>query len=349
MNILNGLTLSPSLGWVGGGILASVLVILAISIPIAHHRARGHTDAGTLSMVRRTAMVLVLALMVLTPSSVSQTTNRAVNATDVYIAVDVTGSMSVKDAAYGNHTGISRLEAARLAVADLTSAYPDASFAALRFGASGTLDLPLTPDDRAVGNWARGLRTEPTSQSTGSNLDAPLDQLVLSMKETREHHPDDRILLYLITDGEQTSNHSRRSFSALRAYLDDAFVLGTGSSEGGRIPVSPDSLGTDEENPPTEADQWVNDPQTGQPGISVMDEKNLKALADEMSGSYEHLGQGRTLDSGNTAKASKRYRVTTVTKTRQHVTPLVWPLTLVEAALLIWELADWIRTSRRLL
>lgn len=349
MNILNGLTLDPSLGWVGGGILAALLLILAVAIPVTHHRARGHTDAGTLATVRRTVMVLVLALMVLTPSTVSQTTNRAINATDVYIAVDVTGSMAVKDAAYGDHSGISRLEAARLAVDDLTKAYPDASFAALRFGMSGTLDLPLTPDDRAIGNWSRGLRTEPTSQSAGSNLDAPLDQLVLSMKETRQQHPDDRILLYLITDGEQTSSHSRRSFSTLRAYLDDAFVLGTGSAAGGRIPVSQDTLEGTEGTHPQGDDQWVKDPQTGQPGISTMDQKNLKALADEMSGSYEHLDKGRTLDSGTTAKASKQYRVTTVTKTRRHVTPLIWPLALVEMILLIWELADWIRTSRRLL
>lgn len=64
---------------------------------------------------------------------------------DVIVAVDTTGSMAVADATYGSEKTITRIDAARQAVHDVTAAYPDASFAALRFGASGTLDVPLTP------------------------------------------------------------------------------------------------------------------------------------------------------------------------------------------------------------
>lgn len=350
MTKFNGFTFAPSLGWVWGGILAAFLLVLASAVPLMYWRSKGHTDAGIRTTIRRTLMLLILAIMALTPSTISHTTNRAINATDVYIAVDVTGSMAVQDAGYGDRGEISRLEAARGAVQTLTTAYPDASFAALRFGASGTLDLPLTPDARAIENWAQGLRTEPTSQSAGSNIDAPLNPLILSLRETRERHPDDRILLYLITDGEQTDARVRRSFTTLRAYLDNAFVLGTGSTQGGKVPISPDGMEKVEGSAPKEdEDQWVKDPQTGQPGISIMDEQNLKALADELSGTYDHLEKGHTLEEGTTAKASKRYRVTTVTKSHDHLTPQVWPLALVEVGLLIWELGNWVCNSRRLL
>ncbi len=342
MNILKSLTFEPALGWVAGGLLAGLLLLLAIALVIHGLRKGQDTDADRWALTRRTAMVLILALMVLTPSTVSKTTNKAINATDVFIAVDVTGSMAVKDAGYGNQEGMSRLDAARAAVHELTRTYPDASFSALSFGASASVDLPLTPDVRAVDNWARGLVTEPTSRSSGSSLDAPLDRLSLVLKQTKDRHPDDRILLYLISDGEQTGSDERRSFSVLREGLDDAFVLGTGSTKGGMVPLSSDVGGSD-------ADGWVTDPKTGQPGISVMDPKTLKAMADEMSGHYQALTKGTTLREGSTAAASKRYRVTKVDHVRQHVTPLVWPLALVELALILIEAGLWIRTSRRLL
>ncbi|MBI0089247.1 VWA domain-containing protein [Bifidobacterium sp. W8113] len=342
MNILKSVTFEPSLGWLAGGLLAGLLLLLALALVIHGLREGRDTDADRWALTRRTAMVLILALMVMTPSTVSKTTNKAVNATDVFIAVDVTGSMAVKDAGYGDQEGISRLEAARAAVHDLTRIYPDASFSALSFGASASVDLPLTPDVRAVDNWARGLATEPTSRSSGSSLDAPLDRLSLVMKQTRDRHPDDRILLYLISDGEQTGPDERRSFSVLREGLDDAFVLGTGSAKGGMVPLSSDVAGSD-------ADGWVTDPKTGQPGISAMDPKTLKAMADEMSGHYQALAKGATVREGATATASKRYRVTRVDQVRQHVTPLVWPLALVELALILIEAGLWVHTSRRLL
>ena len=343
MNMLKSLTFEPALGWVAGGLLAGLLLLLAIALVIHGLRRKGQdTDADRWALIRRTAMVLILALMVLTPSTVSKTTNKAINATDVFIAVDVTGSMAVKDAGYGNQEGMSRLDAARAAVHELTRTYPDASFSALSFGASASVDLPLTPDVRAVDNWARGLVTEPTSRSSGSSLDAPLDRLSLVLKQTKDRHPDDRILLYLISDGEQTGPEERRSFSVLREGLDDAFVLGTGSTKGGMVPLSSDAGGSD-------ADGWVTDPKTGQPGISAMDPKTLKAIADEMSGHYQDLAKGTTVGEGATAAASKRYRVTKVDQVRLHVTPLVWPLALVELILILIETGLWIRTSRRLL
>ena len=342
MNILKSLTFEPALGWVAGGLLAGLLLLLAIALVIHGLRKGQDTDADRWALARRTAMVLILALMVLTPSTVSKTTNKAVNTTDVFIAVDVTGSMAVKDAGYGTQDGMSRLEAAKAAVRDLIDIYPDASFSALSFGASASVDLPLTPDVRAVNNWARGLTTEPTSRSSGSSLDAPLDRLTLALKQTKDRHPNDRILLYLISDGEQTGRDERRSFSALREGLDEAFVLGTGSVKGGTVPLTSDVGGSD-------AGGWVKDPQTGQPGISAMDPNTLKAMADEMSGHYQALVKGVTVHEGATASVSKRYRVTTVDQVRRHVTPLVWPLALVELALVLVEAGQWIRTSRRLL
>ena len=203
---MNHLTLSPALGWPVGGAVAVVLLACAIAQIVLHVRRRADSDETVWACVRRVLLCLTVSVMALTPSIVAPTNSRAVNATDVVVAVDVTGSMAVKDAQYGSAEQSSRLDVAKQAVKDVTALYPNSSFAALRFGASGTLDVPLTPDSNAIDNWADTLAPEATSVSAGSTLDAPIDQLLLTCKSIHDQHPDDAIVLYLFSDGEQTSS-----------------------------------------------------------------------------------------------------------------------------------------------
>lgn len=339
---MSDLTFSPALGWPAGGTLAAVMVVAAMVEVVLHIRRRADSDETTWACTRRTLICLLIAVMALTPSIVSSTHNRAINATDVVIAVDVTGSMAVKDAQYGSEEQQARLDVAKQAVKDITGLYPNSSFAAVRFGASGTLDVPLTPDSKAIDNWADTLAPEATSVSAGSTLDAPIDQLLLTCKSIHEQHPDDAIVMYLISDGEQTSAKTRRTFSSLRRYLNDAFTVAVGSEQGGQIPITVDGVGDADE-------QWVTDPETGQPGISRMNAEAMKTIADELSGTALQLDASNTMSSGKSKEASNKWRVTQTTKQRTRVTPLVWPFAIAVAFLLACEFGAWLASSRRLL
>lgn len=346
LNTLSNLTFSPALGWPAGIVIAAVMTAFAIAGIVLHARRRGGaSDETVTACVRRVLLCVTVALMTLTPSVVSTTTSQAVNATDVVIAVDVTGSMAVSDAHYGSEETISRLDAAKKAVADITSLYPDASFMGMRFGNTGTVDVPLTPDSLAIDNWANTLTVEATSVSGGSSLDAPIDPLLVNLKTMRESRPDDAIILYLITDGEQTSTTTRRSYSTLRKYLNDGFTVGVGSSEGGRIPVVRDGVN----GSTTQDGAWVTDPDTGQPGISKMDETNLAAIADEISGTFVAVNATTTMSAGVSKEQSTQWQVRTTTKQRTRATPVVWPLAIVALALIAWELGAWIALGRTLL
>ncbi|MBW3094299.1 VWA domain-containing protein [Bifidobacterium sp. 64T4] len=368
---MSSFTFSPLLGWAVGGVIALVMLALAIA-EVVRHTFGAPGDETMLSCVRRMLICLTVGAMALGPSMTVTTTSRAVNNTDVVMAVDVTGSMAVKDARYGSDETMTRLQAAKKAVDDLTKTYADSSFAAVRFGASGTLDVPLTPDAAAIRNWAATLAPEATSVSSGSSLDAPLDQLITTLKDIRSAHPDDAIVLYLITDGEQTSAQSRRTFSTLRHYLNDAFVVGAGSTEGGKIPLIEDGVSSDassdssagssadssdsagsstgsSDSSKSAAQQWVTDPDTGQPGISKMDETTLKNLADEMGGSVVELSAQTTMTNGRSAEASKKWSVGVSAKQRTRANPVVWPLAAVAAVLIAWETGATIAMSRRLL
>lgn len=335
---MNGFTFAPALGWVVGSLFAAVLVALAVGVVVLHVRRRGDETLGM--CVRRAAICVLLAVIALTPSVATTTTSRAVNATDVVIAADVTGSMGVSDATYGDRRDVSRLDAAKAAIDDITATYANSSFAAVSFGSSGTLDVPLTPDAAAIDHWASSLRVEPTAASSGSSADAAIDQLLLTLKSIRDAHPDDRIVLYLITDGEQTIPTSRRTFSSLRRYLDDACVIGVGTEAGGKVP-KPAADGAD--------GGWVADPSTGQPGVSIMDRRQIESIADELSGSALFTDSGGTVASSAIAKESRRWRATTTDKERVRVTPVVWPLVLALLAVMAWEAGAWFGQSRRLL
>ena len=340
---MNGFTFAPALGWPAGIALCALMLVTAACCVAVYARSHAASDQTLPACIRRTTVCMLVAILALTPSTVIETNSKATNTTDVVVAVDVTGSMAVEDARYGSNQTMTRLDAARHAVSDLTTMYANSSFAAVSFGASATLDVPLTPDRRAIDNWADTLKVEPTKLSAGSSLDAPIDRLLIALRSIRQQHPDDAIILYVITDGEQTSSKTRRSYSSLRAYIDDAFTVGAGSTQGGPVPYTTDGATSDPERP------WVIDPSTGKPGISKLNEKTLREIADELGGSYVALGASSTMRNGDSAQRSEHWRITQTSKERQRLSPITWPFALAITALLIWEVGAWLATNRKLL
>ena len=139
-------------------------------------------------------------------------------------------------------------------------------------------------------------------------------------------------MLYLFSDGEQTSSKARRTFSSLRRYLSDAFTVAIGSEQGGNIPVIADGVDGN-------ADQWVTDPDTGKPGVSRMNKDEMALV----------LNASNTMRDGVSKEASDKWRVTQTTKKRTRTMPVVWPLAIVTLLLLACELGAWIIQSRSLL
>ena len=139
---MTNLTLSPALGWPLGTAICVIMLVCAVAQIVLHIRRRSQSDETVWACARRSMICALVAIMALTPSIVSSTNSRAINTTDVVVAVDVTGSMAVADAQYGSDEQLSRLDVAKQAVKDIAAMYPNSSFAALRFGASGTLDVP---------------------------------------------------------------------------------------------------------------------------------------------------------------------------------------------------------------
>ena len=309
------------------------------------------TDETISMSIRRLIMCILISICILCPCVMRNTTHRSISATNVIFVLDVTGSMKVKDANYASSKNIERIRAAKLIINDVAKSYNNASFTGIRFGTSTSIDVPLTPDANAIENWANTIQTEPTGISSGTSLDAPIDQTLLVSKAIHDSHPEDINVLYLISDGEETTNRKRRTFSSLRAYINNAFVITVGSKEGGKIPLSKNALDSDENNDEDKnansqddedknenSNSWVIDPSTGKPGISKADDKNMKNIADELSGSFIHAKYEDRIGSEAKNIMSKKWRDNKTFKARLRPEPIVWPFALMLSLVMLYEL-----------
>lgn len=199
---------------------------------------------------------------------------------EVLLVVDRTLSMSALDHA-GAH---SRLEGVREDLTDITEALPNSSFAMITFGKEPSLRLPFTSDPDAVEAAVDDLAREPMLDGVGTKVDRPLELMTEVLKRAEEAHPDRKRVVVFASDGENTLPGRNASFSGLRKYVDEAAVLGYGTSTGGLMPSGG--------NPPWSV---VRDLRTGQDAITRVDEGNLERIAEQMDGDYTLRGGGASL------------------------------------------------------
>ena len=82
-------------------------------------------------------------------------------------------------------------------------------------------------------------------------------------------------MLFFISDGEITDGSALQSFKDLEKYVDGGAVLGYGTAKGGRMK---NSYGG-----------YIKDPKTNSDGYSVINEDNLKQIADDLDIDYIHM------------------------------------------------------------
>ncbi|MBO6020632.1 MAG: VWA domain-containing protein [Aeriscardovia sp.] len=341
---MSGLAFTPLLHSWTLTILLDILLFLCCGTGfLIFWRHRNSSDSTHLDWLRRWLITIVAILLTLGPSVVTSSSSNAISDTDVFFAVDVTGSMAVDDAHYGSNRAIPRIQAAKDAVENLVSMYPGAAFAGVTFGASATLALEPTTDVGAVQNWLRVMEVEPTDASNGTQLSEPVDTLLLAMQKVKKQYPRNIIVLYYISDGEQTRDVEAASFSPLRQFVDAGAALGVGSVKGGKVPfISPQDLSSGQSTPP----RYLNEPGSSSPAISKMNPQNLKEIADQFSGTYLHLDQNTTVASLS-SYASHSYLVRETDRKHSMRDIQVWPLAIVMAALLLWECGSDIFKQRK--
>lgn len=271
----------------------------------------------------RLAMVLACFVMLLRPGIPGGATQTLATDTDVVLVVDTTASIVAEDWAEGQP----RLDGVRADVRTIVAEYPGARFALITSDASAQLRMPLTTDTTALIGSVDVLRPEVTSQSRGSSIGIAANLLAETLASAADASPDRSRMVFYLGDGEQTVSSAPESFEASAEYTDGGAVLGYGTPEGGPMRIT--SGGVDGE------DAGYIEYQ-GSEALSVIDEKNLEAIAGELGVEYER----RTPDSEPVLPEAP----TTTTNFAEsgevgNVTELYWVAALILVALLGVELA----------
>lgn len=276
-----------------------------------------------LAWLRRALMVVLLAVVALRPVTLIDAEQTERMNANVFFVVDRTGSMNAEDYADGEP----RMDGVRADIEQIMGMTEGARFSIIAFDSSAASQLPLTTDAGAVRAWVETAGTEPTSSSRGSNIDRPLQALLRALSETSTEDPDSSILVYFLSDGENTDDRESESFAPAAVMIDGGAVLGYGTAEGG--PMRAAGAGTDGE--------YITDA-SGVRGISRIDEEQLQAVADQMDVPYLH----RTLPGEPIEGTMDGITLRPVPTTSRAQVPSFedwyWVAAIPLAALFIWEL-----------
>lgn len=307
--------------------LFALLLILCTALLILRPRQR-------VAWARRLLMVLLLlvvALRPVTPIEGEQTQRMNAN---VFFVVDRTGSMNAEDYA-GEQPRLDGVKADMERVMGMTEG---ARYSIIAFDSTATQQLPLTTDAGAARAWIDTLTTEPTAYSKGSNVDRALTPLLVEISEAREQDPESSVLVYFLSDGENTDEQESESFSQAAGFIDGGAVLGYGTAEGGPMKAQ----GGEDHG------EYITGPD-GQPGISSIDEQQLQAIAGGMGVPYLHRVDPEAPIEGTMEGIELRPVPIESTRGVASFEDWYWVAAIPLAALLIWELGEMTyRLPRRL-
>lgn len=269
----------------------------------------------------RLALVVAVVVLALRPGLTGGSSEKIVTDTDVFVVVDVTGSMSAED----EPNGKTRFDLVREDITALVEAYPGARFALISFAAAAQLRMPLTSDSSALLSSVAVLTPEPTTLSRGSSIGIAAATLERALSTAAEVSPDRARMVFYLGDGEQTSSAAPESFQGAADYISGGAVLGYGTAKGGPMKVTVSAI-YEEQDPGYIMYQ-------GQRALSVIDEAALKTIAEQLGVEYQHRD-------GNSSPSFPP--ASTVARTPDGVTgtitDLTWVVALVVGGLLLVEI-----------
>jgi Ca-activated chloride channel homolog len=271
--------------WLLVGLFAVMAIVL---LEIGAHRRRAqavrlfaasHLAAALTSSVSPVKRLLKSALIIAAtallfialarPHLLDDWTEENRTGLDVLLAVDCSKSMLTQD------VKPSRLERAKLAIADFADHVPDNRLGLIAFAGDAFLECPLTLDHDAFQTAVRDLDAD-TIPRPGTDLAAAIDLAVDSLRS----QPNNMKFLVLITDGEDLEGRAIASAKNAAQNGLRIFTVGVGTAEGDRIP-EPDISG---------ASSYHRDAY-GQEVLSKLDESTLRQIAAASGGAYVPLGQ----------------------------------------------------------
>ena len=226
-------------------------------------------------------LLFIINLRIMIPSNNSKTIK---NDLDILFVIDNTISMNALDY-NGSKTRLSGVkEACNYIIDELNGS----RFSVITFDNTSRIVTPYTYDANITREAISIMMPINELYAKGSSIDVSLDSIMYSLKNSKKKNDNNRIIFF-ISDGENTSNNSIKSFKSISKYISDGAVLGYGTKKGGYM--------KDESEYAT--NEYIMD-YTGTnfgKAISKIDEKNLKEIANDMNVDYIHVTNSNDINS----------------------------------------------------
>lgn len=284
--------------------------------------------AGRLSAI--VALVAGMAMRPMVPNGRAQ-----VDALDVdcMFVIDTTLSMWADDYSRAGIGRATRMDGAKAIARHMVDAMAGASFSIITFDHTGRVLAPSTQDLRGIDD-AIDIIDQPSQwYAQGSSMSSPIPKMELLL-QSAQRRSDRKMVVIFISDGEVTDGSEVESYAGLAQYVDDGLVIGLGTEQGGTMDIRGRF-----------SSYVVEDPETGQPAVSRIDEATLTKIADELGIGYVHATSETDVDA---LLESLRGDARHVPSDREELLlydDAGWVLAIPAGALLAWE--EWSLVRRR--
>lgn len=247
-------------------VLLIILCLYVVVIVKRHTRIR----YKILGVLRIAAIIILAFITNLRPMTKRYNATIEMKNLDVLFVVDTTMSMWAEDY-NGNHK---RMDGVIDTAEDIIDELSGSNFGLIRFDNYAQVLCPFTQDHETVKDAFSTIKMPDKYYAKGTSLNTSYGEMkgLLESSSTKEER---QTILFFISDGEITDNSELMSFKVLEPLVDAGAVLGYGTEKGGRMSTGSFS--------------YIQDGETGQDAISVIDEKNLKTIADELQIDYIHM------------------------------------------------------------
>ena len=220
-------------------------------------------------------LVFLINLRIMVPSD-NVSSNTQTLDTYVLFVVDDTISMLARD--YDGDT--ERLTAVKKDCGHIIEELDGAKFAVISFNNNANLVAPFTNNSQYAEDVIDSLYPLEQLYAEGTSMNVSIDVMTDTLKRAREK-ADGSVVVFFISDGEITNEENLKSFKSAAKYVDGGAVLGYGTTEGGNMYMKSSYTGQDE---------LIEDTSSypRKPAVSVIDEDNLKSIADDMDVKYQY-------------------------------------------------------------
>ncbi len=274
---------------------------------------------------RRIGIIALLILAIMRPAVGTVEVERELGNLNIYFVVDNTGSMVVRDMDNGSKY---RFEKVAEDMKKIVELFPGSKYSIITMDYSIYQAMPLVSSANTVNSYVGALKPKNNELTTDSDLSDLLSYSADRIEKYTKRFPDRSNLLFLFTDGEDSSKTTAVP-DKLASLVNGGAIIGYGTTTGGEIHrVSYNNEITNE---------VIKDKATNSAHISKLDETNLKAIADKLALSYYRRSSSsdkfsNTSNFFNASNSFKRDGNTTKVSNEFYWIPMLGAI-----ALLLWD------------